>query len=91
MGRKNQIFMLNIWAGEIPPVRVPVYPTRERLSQAFPRLENIRLVRDYLPDPLFEKFAETRIIWRELLELELQDVDEQIERIVATAGNSCES
>jgi hypothetical protein len=28
-------------------------------------------------------FVEERIVWRELLELELQEIDEQIERISA--------
>jgi hypothetical protein len=91
MSRKNQICVLNICAGEMPPTRVPVCPTRERLSQAFSRLENIQLIRDYLHDPLFEQFAETRIIWGELLELELQAENEQIERIAATAGKRSDS
>jgi len=86
MNRKSRICTLNIWAGVTPPVRVPACPTRERLSQAFSCLENIQFARDYLQDPLFEKSAEVRIIRRELFELELQDVDEQIERIVATIG-----
>ena len=30
---------------------------------------------------------EERIIWRELLELELHDIDGEIERIVAIAGD----
>jgi hypothetical protein len=37
--------------------------------------------------PLFGKVVEVRVVWRELLELELHDVDEQIERISETVGN----
>ncbi len=40
------------------------------------------MVRNHRQDPLFERAAEERIIWRELLELELQHVDEQIGRSV---------
>ena len=36
------------------------------------------MVRNHRQDPLFEKSTEERIIWRELLELELQHLDEQI-------------
>lgn len=58
----------------------------ERLNRGFSRLQDIQLVRNHRQDPLFRKSIEERIVWRELLELELQDVDEQIERISAAAG-----
>ena len=51
----------------------------------FSRLQYIELVRSLQHDSLLGKFAEDRIIWRELVELELQYVDEQIERISTTA------
>ena len=85
MNWKKQICTLNLRADD-GPVRAPSCPTRQRLTQAFSRLQNIQLVRNHRRDPLFEKWAEERIIWRELLELELQDVDEQIERRSAAAG-----
>ena len=82
---KNQIRALNLRA-DAGRVRAPICPTRQRLTQAFSRLQNIQLARSHRQDSLFKKWAEERIIWRELLELELQDVDEQIERISAAAG-----
>jgi hypothetical protein len=47
----------------------------------------MQLVRIEWDDPHLGKSAEERVIWRELLELELQDVDEQIERISAAVQN----
>jgi hypothetical protein len=79
MKRKNQICTLNLWAGDVLAVRALNCPTRHRLAQAFSRLQSIQLVRNHVQDPLFGKSTEDRIIWRELLDLELQDVDEQID------------
>ena len=84
MDRKSQIRTLNLSADEpLPNVRVSSCPTRQRLMRGFSRLQDIQLVRNHRQDPLFGKSAEERIVWRELLELELQDVDEQIERVSA--------
>ena len=69
-------------------MRTPFCPTRQRLAQAFSSLENIELVRNRRSDRYFGRSAEERIIWRELLELELQYVDEQIERICGTASET---
>jgi hypothetical protein len=88
-GRMNwwsRICALNLSAGAAG-VRVPDCPTRERLAQAFSRLQNIQLVRNHRQDPWFGKSAEERILWRELLDLELQDVDEQIDRILESSGD----
>jgi hypothetical protein len=71
----------------MPRVPVPSCPTHERLARAFSRLEDMQLVRIEWDDPHLGKSAEERVIWRELLELELQDVDEQIERISAAVQN----
>lgn len=49
--------------------------------KAFSLLERIQLDRACRRNPLFGRLVEERIIWRELIELELQEVDEQIERI----------
>lgn len=78
MTRTKQICTLNISAGGVSPAKCP---TRERLAQAVVRLRNIELARIHRGAPDFGRSAEQRIIWRELLELELQFVDEQIERL----------
>jgi hypothetical protein len=85
MNRKTQIFTPNLSADEVLHVRLP--DTQERLERAFSRLRGIQLVRNHGQDRFFGKSAEERIIWRELLDLELQDVDEQIERLSAAAGS----
>jgi hypothetical protein len=64
--------------------------TRRRLVEAFSRLQNIQLVRAHRQDRYFGKSAEERIIWRELIDLELQEADEQMERILASAGAKLE-
>ena len=87
MNRKTQVCTLNLSEGDVTPVLAPGCPTRQRLERAFSHLRNIQLVRNHRQDPLFGKTAEERIIWRELLELELQHVVEQIERISAAASD----
>jgi len=47
----------------------PIGPTQERLTRAFSRLRYIRLLPFF-----FRKSAEERIVWRELFELELQEM-----------------
>jgi hypothetical protein len=79
VNRKSPICTLNLSALEIPavetePVRVPESPARRRLARGFARLQNLDLVRNHRGDPDFGKWAENRIIWRELLELELQRI-----------------
>jgi hypothetical protein len=89
MNWKNPIRKLNRFCKvELPRFQVTASPVQQRLARAFARLQTIRLVRTYQRDPLFGKATEERIIWRELLELELQEVDEQIERIWAGAGHT---
>ena len=87
MNRKNQICTLNLWVGKTR-VQARSSATNDRLNRGFSRLQDIQLVRNHRQDPLFGKPIEERIVWRELLELELQEVDEQIERISAAAGNN---
>ena len=82
MNRTNQICTLNLRVGKTR-VRARNCATDERLHRGFSRLKDIQLVRNHRQDPLFGKSAEERIVWRELLDLELQDVDEQIERVSA--------
>jgi len=88
MNWKNRIHILNLRDCDVP--YVSICPTRQRIARAFSRLQDIQLVRNQRQDLYFEKPVEERIIWRELLDLELQDVDEQIERISAAAGNGSE-
>lgn len=91
MNRKNQICTLNLWVGEVPRVRARNCAANERLERGFSRLQDIQVVRNHRQDPLFGKSIEERIVWRELLDLELQEVDEQIERISAAAGHNLTS
>ena len=53
----------------------------ERLSKAAAYLERLHEERSFCGDPTLGKAIETRIIWRELLDLELQEFDEEIERL----------
>jgi len=85
MEPNEYICTLNLAGDHVPPT-VPDCPTRERLTVAFLRLRNIELMRTERGEALFGKCAEDRIVWRELLELELQFVDEQFARISATAA-----
>ena len=84
MNRKTQILTTTLSADKVH-VRPP--NAHERLERALSRLQGIQLVRNHRQDRFFGKSAEERIIWRELLDLELQDVDEHIERISAAAGS----
>jgi len=85
MNRKNRFCTLNLRNSE--SARAPCWcPTRRRLAQAFSILEDIELSRRDREDQLFGKAAEERILWRELLELELQSIDEHLDKISAEAG-----
>jgi hypothetical protein len=77
---------MNIGDGDLTPNPAPNRSVHQRLSQAFWRLESIDAVRNRRGDSHFGRATESSIIWRELLDLELQDIDEQIDRISATAG-----
>ncbi len=85
MNQKTPILTTALPAHEGP---LQLLNPHERLKRAFNRLQGIQLVRNHRQDRFFGKSAEERIIWRELLDLELQDVDEQIERLSAAAGSS---
>jgi hypothetical protein len=58
----------------------------ERLANEFAWLESLDHVRSQRQDPSFAKLVEQRIVGRELIDLELQEVDEQIERICEAAA-----
>lgn len=57
----------------------------DRLAEAVSWLEYLDRKRVLEGDPHYGKTIEERIIWRELLDLELQQVDEEIERLCANA------
>ena len=59
---------------------------RNRLAEACRTLEAIARDRRAEGDPTLGKAMEQRIIQRELLELELQDLDEQMDRIRAATA-----
>jgi hypothetical protein len=83
MSRKNQICTLNL-SSQVPAPRLHVAqvvcPTRKRLTEGFAHLERLDQERAHGRNPIMGRFMEQRIVWRELLELELQATDEQIER-----------
>jgi len=55
-------------------------PVAQRLAQEFALLRELELERTLSGNPSYGRGAEDRIIWRELFDLELQEVDEQISR-----------
>jgi hypothetical protein len=60
-------------------------PHEERLGLAVAFLERLDEERCSCGDPNLSKAIEERIIWRELLDLELQKFDEDIERLAEFA------
>jgi len=93
MTRKSKFCTLDLSSGCSyfrAPARSPECPTRKRLTEAFARLGALDRERANGKNPIFAKFIEQRIIWRELLELEVQEADEQIERMSAVAFQSPE-
>lgn len=85
MRPSNRICALNL--SDTTHDRVPLSPTCQRLARSFSELQNIQLVRDRREDPRFGRLVEDQIVWRELLDLELQEVDEHIARISASEGS----
>jgi len=51
-----------------------------RLAEGKSRLECLDAEREQRREPAFGKTAEDRVVWRELLELELQDIDDRVSR-----------
>ena len=68
------------------PPPAPNSETRRRLAEEMARLQMLQVERDRLGDPAYEKTVEDEIIWNELVELEIQDIDEQLTRIRNSAG-----
>jgi hypothetical protein len=55
-------------------------PIRRRLAEQKARLDSLAAQRERRGDSGFGMSTEERIVWAELLELELQDIDEQVSR-----------
>jgi len=53
-------------------------PLAKRLAEEFALLQEIAFARNFRADPSYGRAMEDRIISRELFDLELQEVDEQI-------------
>lgn len=83
MDRTTKISTANRQAEALSRVPAASVTTLERLAQGFSCLMNLQLVRNHRQDPNFGKAVEERIVWRELLDLELQNVDEQIDGITS--------
>ncbi len=62
--------------------------TKKRLAEAVALLESLRNQVPNSPAQVLSKTIEDRIVWRELLDLELQELDEQIERISASMAEA---
>ena len=58
---------------------------RERLAEAKASLDYLDLERARRADPEFGKRIEARIVWREILELELEEAEERITRLCDAA------
>lgn len=73
---------------EIPATReFEIGGIRQRLSEGKACLENLDVERRRQHDSAFGRATEDRVVWGELLELELQEIDEQVRRICNAAGN----
>jgi hypothetical protein len=75
-------------AGNAKSGQLPASPIRQRLSDEQARLEHLDAERERRGDSGFGKAAEDRIVWGELLELELQDLDEHVRRICSVGQRS---
>jgi len=60
----------------------------QRLAEEEADLERLDAERKRRGDLGFGRAAEDRIVWGELLELELQDIDEQVNRICGAVGGA---
>lgn len=66
----------------------PSEPVRKRLAEGNAELEYLDAERELRADPGFGRTTEDRIIWSELIELELQEIDELESRICDGADES---
>lgn len=73
------------------PAPAQLNPIHKRLGVAHDLMEKLDLQRAYRGDPKYGKAMEERIVWRELLDLELQEADQRILEISEEAGRQMES
>jgi hypothetical protein len=64
---------------------VPRPDIRRRLAEAVVCLERLEAERERRGDSRFEKTAEERIVWSELIEMEMQEIDEHLSRSRSSA------
>jgi len=64
---------------------------RQRLAEAAARLENLEAQRELHGDSHLGMTTENRIVWNELIELELQEIDEQVNRICSAADGDAKA
>jgi hypothetical protein len=67
-------------AGNAMPQKCSMSTTWRRLAEEKTCLDHLDAERAYRRDSGFGKTTEDRILWSELLDLELQDIDEQARR-----------
>jgi len=72
----------------LAPPKSATSTIRERLAEGNNLLVRLDGERERRHDSRFGTMTEQRIVWGELLELELQDIDEQISRICSAARDS---
>jgi len=75
-------------AGNVKKEPGPNKLSRQRLAEAVARIERLDAERECRGDSRFGKTTENRIIWSELIELEMQEIDEQVSRICSPAGRA---
>ena len=68
-----------------------IQATRQRMAEAVVRLERLDAERERRGESRFGRTTENRIIWSELIELEMQEIDEQVSRICSSAGQATQS
>jgi hypothetical protein len=65
--------------------RVGTATVHERLAEAKASLEYLDSERERRQDPEFGRLIEEKIVWRELIELQLEDTEERITRMCDAA------
>ena len=69
----------------------PDQSSRRRLAESMARMERLDAERERRGDSRYGKTIENGIIWSELIELEMQEIDEQVSRICSSAGRPAPS
>jgi len=77
-----------VGSGEARSEKCSAVKIWQRLDEAKARLEHLDAERALRGDSGFGKTTEDRIVWGELLDLELQDIDERVSSICQAAGDA---